>query len=217
MSNDHEQYDERLQHSRLMPLLRDIRDDDVNPTDGASVSIGEISDRLTLEQANSFAKDRSNVTVTHADKIRNTIHDFRENTEMLGQMNESYNANKYIKTALDVEHERIHKLHEQARREVYKAQQRHMSTHHRAQYNFFLARVFTYTLFVTMFVSLLFAAWMQDHLSLTTFIAISVLTLLIYAVMLTLFFNANTRRRQVHWKQYYWGTPQEKTEGCRNT
>lgn len=199
------EYDERLQRSRLMPLLREMAEDD---RDG-NITAGDLSDRLTLEEANAFAKDRSNVTLSYADSVTKRMQEFGRNTTTLGQMNESYNANKYIKNMLDAEHARVRQLHQEARREVYTAQQRHMSTHHRAHHNYFLARVFAYTLLATMILAVVVAAWMQDGIDFVTFFGLTVAGLVVYAVLLALLFSANTRRRQVHWKQYYWGAPAE--------
>ena len=208
------EYDERLQRSRLMPLLREMAEDDRE----GRVTGGDLSDRLTLEEANAFAKDRSNVTLSHADRVAKSMHEFGRNTTTLGEMNESYNANKYIKNMLDAEHARVRQLHQEARREVYKAQQRHMSTHHRTLHNYFLSRVFAYTLLATMVLAVVLAIWMQNHIDFVTFIGLIVAGLVVYAVLLALLFSANTRRRQVHWKQYYWGAPAEAVQDeCKKT
>jgi len=202
VNNDvYQQYDERLQKSKLMPLLEAISSDE------GEVTSGDVSYRMTLEEANAFAKDRSNIVLTHADNVTKQMREFRNNTDTLGQMNESYNANKYIKDTLDGELFRVRFLHQEAKREVYKAQQRHMSTHHRAHHNHFLTRVFVYSLLATMLLAILLAAWIQNRIAFVTFIGLVVVALLVYAVLVAILFNSNTRRRQVHWKQYYWRAP----------
>lgn len=207
--SSYEDVDERVTQSRLVPIL-----DSLSVDDGADEFERSISRRMTLEQANEFAKDREAAQVGFTHDVLNNARRFSNNTDKIDHMNEAYNANKYISDVLSDENYRIGVLNAEARREVYKLQQRVMSARHRAGYYGFLTRVFLYTMFTSMILAVFLAAWMHGQMAWATFIIFSVIVLIIYAVLLALLFNTNTKRRQFHWNRFYWNPPKQRTEEC---
>jgi len=203
----HANVDDRVTQSRLSALIDTF-------SDKQGEMERDVSRRLTLEEINEYARDREAVQADHTRDVFNDTQRFQRNTESMGQMNEAYSANRYISDMLQDENNRVAVLNAEARREVYKLQQRVMSSDHRAHYHEFLTRVFVFTLIATMLVTVLLAAWMQGRVMFANFVIMAAIVLALYALLLALLFNRNTKRRQVHWNQYYWAAPSDEKETC---
>lgn len=126
------------------------------------------------------------------------------NTNTLAIMNESYNANRYIKGTIGTESDRINKLDSQAKRDIYKLRHEQMYYTNKAAYYAFGTRVIIFTLYVTLLAFIPAAMWRAGKVS-SIVVATSVgVLMLIYLLVLVLAFAVTARRRKGDWNQFYW-------------
>lgn len=215
--------DDRVEQSRLSPLFG---------TGNSATSSAQhpetqeppntdyyTSRRLTVEEAAENAPDRkSPPQIDFSGVLSNTTRSFRRHSDALGQMNEAYNANKYIHDNMTDERLRVARLNEEARRQVYMTQRRHMSSWHRSNSYEVLTRLFVYTTAMTLFLAVVLAAWLQHAFGFWSFIVLAGIIVILYCVIMAVIVRRNTHRRQVYWNQYYWDAPTEhkkkQNSGC---
>ena len=129
---------------------------------------------------------------------------FQKNTDLLAQMNESWNANRYILNSLDKETKRISSLDSQAKRDIYKLRQDELHLSYMGSFYDFGSRAIIFTMFFTLLALIPVALWRADRLNgLVVIIGVGVLAVLYAIVMLFSFTNVGGRRKGA-WKKYYW-------------
>jgi hypothetical protein len=140
---------------------------------------------------------------------------FRSVIDMMAQLNEAMSANNYIHDTIEAELDRVGRLNADARKEVYKAQQHHMETSYAKSYRRFSTGVILFTIIASALLSMIVAAWMQGLFGNFIFYVVLAAVAVGYALMMVLFFGLNRMRRQLHWNQFYWGSPEppEEDEG----
>lgn len=129
---------------------------------------------------------------------------FQTTTDMLAQMNEAYNANRYIRSNLTAEHRRVARLDAEARKEMWKVRQRFLGTRYHTSYVRFKERVVLASMALTVVLMLLAALWRQGTLWTWLFVVLVGLLVLAFAVLLIARLRRNGMRRKMHWNQYYW-------------
>lgn len=129
-----------------------------------------------------------------------------DNTDLLAQMNASYDANDYIVQAVDSEQERIRALNSHAKRDVYKLQGQSMGTVYTEDQCKFLTLVTRLVMLASILVVAVISATSQNRISKRTGIILAVFVVLLVGVgFLILISTAATRRNNV-WGHYYWKT-----------
>jgi ABC-type multidrug transport system fused ATPase/permease subunit len=124
-------------------------------------------------------------------------------TDLLAQLNESHNSNRFIVTALSAEQARVGQLASRAKRDVYKVHQMSQHNGYAVHYYGFLGRVMMVTTFATVLVLMPVAGMRAGALKPGTAIALAVLVLAAYAAgMIAMFRNVGSRR-EAAWGQYY--------------
>lgn len=129
-----------------------------------------------------------------------------QNTDLLAQMNASYNANDYIVQAVASERVRVGTLDAHAKRDVYRLQGQSLGTVYTEDQCKFLTLVTRLVLLASILVVAVVSATSQSSITRRTGIILAVFVVLIVGVgFLVLISTAATRRNNV-WGHYYWKT-----------
>jgi ABC-type multidrug transport system fused ATPase/permease subunit len=158
--------------------------------------------------------------------LRVGVHDLTQryaaNTDLLAQMNESYNSNRFINRALTSEQARVGDLASRAKRDVYKVHQQSQHNNYAVEYYGFLGRVMVLTTFATVLVLMPIAALRAHSLGTSAAVGLVTLVLAVYAVAMVIAFRNVGSRRETAWNQYYFkagglqakATGQSQQPGC---
>lgn len=176
-------------------------------TAGLIGNIGASSDYRTYIDAQQRANDDiqrqvSNYNVEAAKyAIDSTL---QRDTDLLAQMNEAYNANRYIYNAVEGEKARLQRLDKQAKRDLQNAQQSYMMTQYGIRYRGFATGVMMFTTVATLLVLAPVSLWRAGVLSDTVAALVAGVLLFLYACVMVLLFRDVALRRSTNWDQYYW-------------
>lgn len=176
--------------------------------DLTDVQTGAVTSDNVLEKTRQYRERES--SAIQSEEAAETAHameqaneDYKAMVAMMGQLNESQNATRYIDNSLDQELERIGKLNQESVNEVQKAQIRQLALDHEVQRSKFITRIIVFTIFISVLLSLVIGGWLQGVIPRFFFIIIAAIILVGYALAMALSFAVNSRRRQNHWKQLY--------------
>jgi len=157
------------------------------------------------EAANSMVQTQAaDTTQAQTQDIIERTHAYHQLTDLIGQMNEAYNANNYAGGMLKKEGDRVSRLNAQAQNEVYKAQQKYLMVAYKRQHYRFLTGVLLFTAAFTMVLAIVTAFWRQGLIAGSLFGTILVVLCVVFTLALIVMFTSNARRRQYHWRQFYW-------------
>ena len=126
---------------------------------------------------------------------------FQHNTNLLAQMNESYNANRYILNTLNKEDLRLSTLDSRARRDIYRLKQEDLHAVYAAQLYRFMRNLAIATLVVLLLLLLCVALYQSDKLSFRTAVAIGSTIILVYLIVIIA--NRVSIRRTTDWSSYF--------------
>lgn len=169
-------------------------------------------DRSTQAQRLNEHGDKLKLDLTTRDSagqlaaMSRTSNMFRRVTDMMTQLNEAMNANNYIHDTIEAELQRVGRLNNDARKEVYKAQQRHLETSYAKYHSRLSSGIIVLTIVATALLSIIVAGWMQDIYGPWIFYPLLAALAIAYAIAMMVLFGADKMRRQRHFNQYYWGT-----------
>lgn len=198
--------DIRVARSKLDDVLRGTADDPM-----------QMADRLSRVQASKTANEKTDINTHRTADMENTANAYKSVSAMVGQLNESYNANEYINRMLKKEIDRVSSAASSAQSQVYMQQQRHLSTTFEIGYKKFVTGIMVFTLAVTMLVCMLIGLWRQHMLTWNIFFTVCVIVLTVYTVIMAVLFGNTAKRRRYHWNQYYWARPGHlKNEQCKH-
>lgn len=136
-------------------------------------------------------------------------------TRMMAQLNESMNANKYILSALRRELGRVRGMNQEAQKEVYKAQQRHLLVTYKLHYTAFVTGVIVFSMVGAALLAMCAGGWIQGVYSLYVMGVLGAVVVFLFSVTIAFVMSNNARRRKFHWNQFYWGAagiPDEERE-----
>ena len=140
-------------------------------------------------------------------------------TKMLAQLNESMNANKYILSSLRKELNRVRGLNQEAQKEVYKAQQRHLLVTYKLHYTVFVTGVIVFSMVGAALLAMCAGGWWQGAYSLYVMGVLIAVVVFLFSVTIAFVMTNNARRRKFHWNQFYWGAAgipdEEQNEGAQ--
>lgn len=156
--------------------------------------------RMTNEQDRMAA----DVTLNQTDEIFKKMQSYTTITALIGQMNEAYNSNKYIGDSLLKEDSRVSRLNANLRKEIYKTQQQYLLTTYRRKHYMFMTNIALFTAVVVSGIAVVMALARQGYLPPILAAIASVIVVFIYIILMVGLARRSARRRQYHWKQFYW-------------
>ena len=137
----------------------------------------------------------------------------KRNTDLLAQMNESWNTNRYILNSVSREKARMTQLDTQAKRDVYLVRQVQQSANYQIGHNSFLTYIVMFTLVVTLLILIQVSLWREGVMSSTAMVSVNSVLVVIYAVGLIVAFRNVGSRRQTHWDHYYFSAKDVASKG----
>lgn len=140
--------------------------------------------------------------------IMNTMyqHDmaYQRNTDLLAQLNEAWNANRYIVNTLDKEQKRVSHLDIQAKRDMYRVRQSYSFARYMNNYYNMTTGVMIFTTIITLILLLPAAMFRQNRMNLKLMVIIDGILLALYLIVLLVLFRNTAVRRENNWDQYHW-------------
>lgn len=141
---------------------------------------------------------------------------YQRNTDLLAQMNESWNANRYIADMMQSEQKRIGNLDKQAKRDLYSLRHNYQHTSWMTHYYNFVFGILVFTLYVTFALLILAALWRSETMGGWWLVVLGGVLLTIYAVILLILFRNTAMRRDSNWNQYYWKPSKDIIDSTRS-
>lgn len=127
-----------------------------------------------------------------------------QNTDLLDQMNASYDAHGYLSTAVKREQSRLLHLDSLAKRDVYKLQGQSLGVVYSADKSKFISLLTRIVVFSSMLVVGIVSATAQKFISRKTGVILGVSVMTITGVVLILMISGAATRRNSSWSRYYW-------------
>lgn len=174
--------------------------------------LGKIQKMDELQQYQTLSKMIADIMSTTYEQNK----DYQRNTDLLAQLNEGWNANRYIVNSLAIENKRVGSLDAQAKRDIYKLRQKYMYTAYMHEYYDFAIRVVMLTLYATLLLLIPAAMWKVDGMNGALFFVIDGILLILYLVVLIVLFRNVGDRRKNAWRQKYWRVGRSIEESIRN-
>jgi hypothetical protein len=141
---------------------------------------------------------------------------FQKNTDLLAQMNESWNANRYILNSLNKETKRVSSLDTQAKRDIYKLRQDELHMSYATSYYEFGTISIIITTYFTLLALIPISLWRAGRLPVVlVMVVVGILALLFTIVMLYRFLIAGGRRKGA-WRKFYWKAGSAVSAGSSN-
>lgn len=155
-------------------------------------------DRLRTSQDQSYQTNQLWTSTVANDRT------FQTNTDLLAQLNESWNSNAYIVQSLGAETKRVGALDNVARRDVYRLRQNEMHTVYMINYYKFATRVLIFTLYVTLLALIPAAIFAAGRMAMWLLVGIESILLAIYLLVLIVVYYKSSIKRTTAWDKYYW-------------
>jgi len=182
-----------LQYSHGLAKL--LYNSDPNDVNSMSSRIGTMS--------NVQSKQIAEVSARQSSEIFNKMKEFSAITALVSQMNEAYNANRYVGNALLGEDDRVTKLNTDIRKEIYKQQQQYLMTVYKRNSYLFRMGFFVW-LSVVLSVLAIFATLTVKEMVPGAVTGAMAFVILVVFLFMTFSITVRTgRRRANHWKQFY--------------
>lgn len=190
--------DEDVVSLALSQLLYNVDPNDTN----------EMGSRLA-RMSNEKAKKAADASLDQTQEIFKKMKAFGSITALVGQMNESYNSNKYIGDALIKEDARVSALNADLRKEIYKAQRDYLTTSFHRKNSIFKIYIVLFSALVVSLMAAIVALALKNVVP-KLIAAIACLVVLgFFLISIIAFTRLSARRRQYHWKQFYWGIAED--------
>ena len=190
MSDDHP---EKQYSHGLSKLLYNNDPQDVNQMATSVTRMGNVQ-----------SQHINDVSARHSSDIFYKMKEFSSTTALIGQMNEAYNSNRYVGDALMGEDNRVTKLNNDLRKEIYKLQQQYLMTVYKRNQYLFKTAIFLWIAIVASIMGVLGAMMRQELLSATVTGAAIIVIMLFFAFAMSVIYSRAARRRAYHWTQFYY-------------
>ena len=152
-----------------------------------------------------YTPDVSRMTSSPSDNVLITANnDYHQHTDLLAQMNESWNASRYIAQRASNEKKRLEKLDALSRREVYMLRQRELYAVYVADRSHAVVGILIATVAAVLLALMSAALWRAGRLGATPAVWLAVGVGLLYAVALFILLSRFTRRRRDVWDKPRW-------------
>jgi hypothetical protein len=168
-------------------------------------TVGGTTDQVSSRNAQDDALAQSRVALIRMnDEYAQTVM-FQKNTDLLAQMNESWNANAYLNSAIVGEQDRVHRADVDARRDLYRLRQQAMYADYMSHYYDAATRVVLLSIYVTLLLLMPVALWKMGRISSGQMLLLDGILLLLYLVVLVAICARTAGRCNGAWQQFYWG------------
>lgn len=127
-----------------------------------------------------------------------------QNTDLLDQMNSTYDAHGYLSDAVASEQSRLAKLDDWAKRDVYRLQGQTLGVVYSQDKSKFLTMLTRVILFAAMLVVTVLSVTSQKIISQRTGVYFAVTITTITGVVVILLVGIAATRRNTAWGRYYW-------------
>jgi hypothetical protein len=165
---------------------------------------GDFINKLTnLRQQTQFLQ-ASELTKTMYRASEESMIKFRDATDMLAQLNESWNANRYIMDSVNIEHDRIKRVDTQTKNDIYKMRQGTAYNTYMEEYYKYVSGILTLTMFVTLLLLIPAAMWRNNDMTTAWVVIIDGIVMVLYVIILLFIVITMARRRKTNWNKYYW-------------
>lgn len=196
-ANNNGAYDDLDMSTIQMQTQELMRDLGARDATDVQAKLATIADQERYQQIASQTQSTMNARVTD-DMI------FQRNTHLLAQLNESWNANRYIANSLTADEKRVARLDTLTKRDIYKSRQGRMYTTYMVNYYGFATSMAIATFFVVLLLLVPVAMWQVGKLSFHAMLIAAGVILALYLVLAWLLMRKTARRRTSDWRQYYW-------------
>jgi hypothetical protein len=129
---------------------------------------------------------------------------YQRNTDLLVQMNESWNVNSYLANSVKGETVRMNKLDNLARRDIYMLRKRIMYADYMTNYYRMMTSVIVMALFATLVLLIPAAMWRANRLGMKTLVVIDGIVLALFLLVMVYTFSRFATRNNEVWKQRRW-------------
>lgn len=171
---------------------------DLGARDVADVA-AKIAQIDAAAQNQSITTETANVMTRLADRDKT----YQRNTDMLAQLNESWNANRYLFQTLATEEGRIGRMDSQAKKDIYKSRQGRMFTTYMTNYYVFATRMTIFTLYATLLILLPTALWQAQYISFFMMVTMVAVVLGVYLFVAGVMMYQAAKRRTTDWRRFY--------------
>lgn len=197
-------FDQSVISSQLQSLLYDS-----DPSD-----VSTLATRFTNMTDNSTSS-MAETSILQTQSLIGKMKSYNAITALVGQMNEAYNANRFIGSSLVKEETRLSKLNDALRKELYKQQQQYLLTNFHRQHYRRMAGLALLTAVAVSLISTVCAAYFQGAV-VAPVAAIAVIVIAVfYLLIMTVAVSSGARRRNYHWQKFYWDVEKDqKVSSC---
>jgi len=182
-----------LQYSHGLAKL--LYNSDPNDVSSMSSRIGSMS--------NVQSKQIAEVSARQSSAIFDKMKEFSAITALVSQMNEAYNANRYVGNALLGEDDRVTKLNTDIRKEIYKQQQQYLMTVYKRNTYLFRMGFFVWLSVVISVLAIFATLTVKEMVPGVVTGAAAFIILVVFLFMTFSIAVRSGRRRANHWKQFY--------------
>ena len=173
-------------------------------TFGTGKDSKQVVDKVKMNYASAKAANDNNADTGLAAAIHEKAGKQQSITHMLAQMNESYNANRYIVGALGSERRRMDALDGQAKLDLYRLHKYQLDVLYKTRLYRFWTGVAEFTLLVTLLLIAPIALWRGGRLSSRGLAVTEAVGVVLYALVMVALFQRLAMRRTTNWQHMYW-------------
>lgn len=184
--------------------------------DTGAQSVSDVIARVRADERESEYVMASKVTRDLAESAYQVARDYEHNTDLLAQMNESWNANRYILRTLGGEEMRMKSLNTGMKRDLYKIKEEFAYAAYMTHYYRFVSGAAVFALYITMLLLIPAALWRMGRIPGLALIIVDGIILVFFLIMLIIIFRVAATRRLGAWDQFYWSPGSVVKSGSHN-
>lgn len=186
-----------------------IRDTGANQVSELATQVDTLDKLAIYNQTNRAVRNQINVAYDQNLK-------FQQNTDLLAQLNESWNTNQYLASNIKSEETRVKKLDDMARREVYLFRHRILYSEYMASYYKMMTNILVLSMYTTLLLLIPAAMWRANKLGLVQLYVIDGIILALFLLILLYTFSRFATRSNDVWKIRQWSPSQTMLDQMKN-
>ena len=176
-------------------------------------------DEITrIADTNTYAGYGINDVVKLDNLFTQHIQKYLNETNQLLMMNDMIASSEYLRNTMDNEYDRVSKLTEKTKNNIYKSRASYMFKRYQIGYNRFVSGVLQFTMFVFVVLAVLCAVWRQSlalpqgaSMALwqnpSILLACAVILVVLYLLIVILLYKTYQTRRKDDWDKFYFRAP----------
>lgn len=129
---------------------------------------------------------------------------YHKNTDLIAQMNESWNKNRHFNLTLQTESERLSKGNKTAMVDVYKMRQEELQLEYSRHYAKAMTKIMLLTIFSIALMAIVVALYRIGKIKKMLVVILAVVIAFYYTISVLSQVGALARRRALDWERYYW-------------